>query len=47
MFKLFIIGCGGFIGAVARYGLSGWVHRNNMSDFFQDQLQNVFQIERR
>ena len=33
MFKLFIIGCGGFIGAVARYGLSGWVHRNNMSDF--------------
>jgi len=33
MFKLFIIGCGGFIGAVVRYGLSGWVHRNNMSDF--------------
>ena len=33
MFKLFMIGCGGFIGAIARYGLSGWVHRNNMSHF--------------
>ena len=27
MTKLLIIGLGGFIGAVARYGLSGWVHR--------------------
>jgi CrcB protein len=25
MFKLFIIGCGGFVGAIARYGISGWV----------------------
>ena len=27
MFKLSIIGLGGFLGAIARYGLSGLVHR--------------------
>ncbi len=27
MFKVIIIGVGGFIGAVARYGVSGFVHR--------------------
>jgi len=25
--KIFIIGIGGFIGAILRYGISGWVHR--------------------
>jgi fluoride exporter len=25
--KIFIIGLGGFIGAILRYGISGWVHR--------------------
>ena len=27
MFKLLVIGLGGFVGAIARYGLSGLVHR--------------------
>lgn len=27
MTKIFLIGAGGFIGAVSRYGLSGFVHR--------------------
>ena len=33
MVKLLVIGCGGFIGAIARYGLSGWVSRC-AKDFF-------------
>ena len=27
MFKVIVVGCGGFLGAVARYGLTGLVHR--------------------
>ncbi len=27
MTRLLIVGVGGFVGAVARYGISGWVHR--------------------
>jgi len=33
MIKLLLIGCGGFIGAIARYGLSGLVHRTFQSSF--------------
>ena len=27
MIKLLIIGAGGFIGAILRYGISGWTHK--------------------
>ena len=27
MMRVLLVGCGGFLGAVARYGLAGWVHR--------------------
>ena len=27
MLKLLLVGAGGFLGAICRYGLSGWVHR--------------------
>ena len=27
MLKLLVVGLGGFVGAIARYGISGWVHR--------------------
>ena len=27
MRELLVIGCGGFLGAIARYSLTGWVHR--------------------
>lgn len=33
MIKILIVGMGGFIGAVARYGLSGLVHRYTSSFF--------------
>ena len=33
MFEVFIIGLGGFLGAVLRYGLSGLVHRHAGSAF--------------
>jgi len=33
MLKLLIVGMGGFIGAVARYGATGFVHRHG-GDFF-------------
>jgi len=31
--KLLIIGAGGFVGAVLRYGISGWVQRSTTSTF--------------
>jgi CrcB protein len=34
MMKLFAIGCGGFLGAIARYGLSGFVHKLSPSVTF-------------
>jgi CrcB protein len=33
MIKLFVIGLGGFCGAIARYGLSGLVHRFSNASF--------------
>lgn len=27
MLKVWLVGVGGFVGAIARYGLGGWVHR--------------------
>jgi CrcB protein len=33
MLKLFIVGIGGFLGAMARYGLSGLVHRHLNGSF--------------
>jgi CrcB protein len=33
MFKLLVVGLGGFLGAVARYGLAGLVHRYTIGSF--------------
>jgi CrcB protein len=33
MLKLIVIGLGGFVGAIARYGLSGYVHRSTNASF--------------
>lgn len=33
MLKLLVVGAGGFVGAIARYGLSGLVHRNSSGSF--------------
>lgn len=33
MIQLLAIGCGGFLGAIARYGLSGWVQRATRGTF--------------
>ena len=33
MLQLLAIGCGGFLGAIARFGLSGWVQRATRSTF--------------
>ena len=43
MLKLLAVGVGGFLGAVARYGLSGWVHRYAGASFPAGTLAvNVF-----
>ncbi len=33
MLKILVIGLGGFVGTVARYGVSGWVQKKAGSDF--------------
>ena len=33
MFELLVVGAGGFLGAIARYGLSGFVQRQVRGDF--------------
>ena len=34
MFKLFIIGLGGFFGAISRYAFSGWILRSFENSYF-------------
>ncbi len=33
MVQILIVGMGGFVGAILRYGLSGWIHRFTNSGF--------------